>query len=44
LFGPHGALGLEASVPDVMLGRQRDLMGSLFPPMRADLLTFYLPV
>ncbi len=44
LLGPHGALGLEASVPDVMLGRQRDLMCSLFPPMHADLLTFYLPV
>ncbi len=44
LLGPNGALGLEAALPDVVLGRQRDLMSSLFPPMHADLLTFYLPV
>ena len=44
LLGPNGAFGLETAVPDVMLGRQRDLMCSLFPPVRADLLTFYLPV
>lgn len=44
VFGPHGALGLEARHPDVLLGRQRELMSVLFPPTSADLLTFYLPV
>jgi predicted N-acetyltransferase YhbS len=44
LFGPHGALGLEARHADVMLGRQRDLMAVLFPSVSADLLTYYLPV
>ena len=44
LFGPHGALGLEARHPDLMLGRQRKVMSVLFPPVEADLLTFYLPV
>ena len=31
LLGPHGALGLEAALPDVMLGRQRDLMSLAVP-------------
>ena len=44
LLGPHGALGLEERHPDVLLGRQRELMAALFPPQRADLLTYYLPV
>lgn len=44
LFGPYGATGLEEREPDCWLGRQRDLMGALFPPVTADLLTFYLPV
>jgi GNAT superfamily N-acetyltransferase len=44
LFGPYGALGLEARHPDVLLGRQRDVMAVLFPPVTADLLTYYLPV
>lgn len=44
LFGPHGALGLEARHGDVLLGRQRDVMSVLFPPATADLLTYYLPV
>ena len=44
VLGPQGALGLEAAVPDVYLGRQRELMSALFPPMHADLLTFYLPI
>jgi predicted N-acetyltransferase YhbS len=43
LFGPQGALGLEQRMPDCNLGRQRDLMAVLFPPVTADLLTFYLP-
>jgi predicted N-acetyltransferase YhbS len=42
LLGPHGAAGLEQVHGDVMLGRQRDLMEALFPPMTSDLLTFYL--
>jgi predicted N-acetyltransferase YhbS len=42
LLGPLGAAGLEQIHGDVMLGRQRDLMEALFPPMTSDLLTFYL--
>jgi predicted N-acetyltransferase YhbS len=44
LLGPHGALGLEARLPDAWLGRQRDLMDVLFPPQRADLLTYYVAI
>jgi predicted N-acetyltransferase YhbS len=44
LLLPHGAAGLESRHPDLYLGRQRDLMEALFPPMTSDLLTFYLPV
>jgi hypothetical protein len=44
LLGPYGALGLEERLPDCNLGRQRDLMAVLFPPLTADLLTFYLPI
>ncbi len=43
LLGPHGALGLEERQPDCHLGRQRELMAALFPPVTSDLLTFYLP-
>jgi hypothetical protein len=42
LLGPFGAGGLEARHGDVLLGRQRELMEALFPPMTSDLLTFYL--
>jgi predicted N-acetyltransferase YhbS len=42
LLGPFGAAGLESHHGDVLLGRQRDLMEALFPPMTSDLLTFYL--
>jgi predicted N-acetyltransferase YhbS len=42
LFG-SGAAGLEDRHPDAFLGRQADLMRTLFPPQSADLLTFYLP-
>jgi hypothetical protein len=38
-----GAAGLEDRFPDCYLGDQADLMQALFPPQRADLLTFYLP-
>ncbi len=44
VLGPAGATGLEERHPDMMLGRQRELMAVLFPPVQADLLTFYLPV
>ena len=44
LVGPHGAVGLERRHGDVLLGRQRDLMATLFPPSTSDLLTFYLPI
>jgi predicted N-acetyltransferase YhbS len=42
LLGPFGAAGLEARHGDVRLSRIRELMEILFPPMRSDLLTFYL--
>ena len=38
-----GAVGLEARFADAYLGEQRALMEALFPPLRADLLSFYLP-
>lgn len=43
LFGPHGIAGLAASHADVYPGPNADLMRALFPPIDADLLTFYLP-
>ncbi|HEX9993544.1 MAG TPA: GNAT family N-acetyltransferase [Acidimicrobiales bacterium] len=43
VLGPYGAAGLGERLPDCNLGRQRDLMAALFPPLTADLLTFYLP-
>jgi len=42
VFGPHGALELEATHADLNLGRQRALMETLFPPLRADILVFYI--
>ncbi len=42
LFG-GGAAALEDRFPDAYLGRQEELMHTLFPPQSADLLTFYLP-
>jgi hypothetical protein len=44
VLGPHGALGLEERHADVRLGRQRELMAVLFPPVTADVLTFFLPL
>lgn len=38
-----GAAALEDRFPDAYLGRQEELMHTLFPPQSADLLTFYLP-
>jgi len=43
LFGPHGIEGLARSHTDVYPGPNADLMRALFPPVEADLLTFYLP-
>ncbi|QFZ21794.1 GNAT family N-acetyltransferase [Saccharothrix syringae] len=43
LFGPHGIDGLTARQPDVYPGPNAELMRVLFPPVRADVLTFYLP-
>jgi hypothetical protein len=43
LFGPHGIEGLSALHADVYPGPQVDLMRALFPPVEADLLTYYLP-
>ncbi|APU16382.1 GNAT family N-acetyltransferase [Actinoalloteichus fjordicus] len=42
LFGPHGIVGLSHRHPDVYPGPNVDVMAALFPPVRADLLTFYL--
>lgn len=43
LFGPHGIAGLTARHADVYPGPNAGLMRALFPPVDADLLTFYLP-
>jgi predicted N-acetyltransferase YhbS len=43
LFGPYGIGGLAERHADVYPGRNDGLMRTLFPPVRADLLTFYLP-
>ncbi|MFJ6676878.1 GNAT family N-acetyltransferase [Actinosynnema sp. NPDC091369] len=43
LFGPHGIKGLTARFPDVYPGPNADLMHTLFPPVRGDLMTFYMP-
>jgi predicted N-acetyltransferase YhbS len=43
LFGPHGITGLAERHPDVYPGPNEAVMRALFPPVRADLLTLYLP-
>lgn len=43
LFGPHGAARLERRHADCNLGPQRMLADALFPPVSADVLTFYVP-
>ncbi|MBB5954134.1 putative N-acetyltransferase YhbS [Saccharothrix tamanrassetensis] len=43
LFGPHGLRGLTARCPDVYPGPNAELMHTLFPPVRSDLITFYMP-
>jgi predicted N-acetyltransferase YhbS len=42
LFGPHGLKGLTARFPEVYPGPNAELMHALFPPVRGDLMTFYL--
>jgi hypothetical protein len=43
LFGPYGLKGLTARFPDVYPGPNAELMHTLFPPVRGDLMTFYIP-
>jgi hypothetical protein len=43
LFGPEGIAGIAELHPDVYCGPNEALMSVLFPPLRADLMTFYLP-
>lgn len=44
LFGPEGFAGLSRRHPDVFAGSAaRPLLSTLFPPVRSDILTLYLP-
>jgi hypothetical protein len=43
LLGPHGMHGPARRHPDVYPGRDPELYEVLLPPLRADLLTYYLP-
>jgi GNAT superfamily N-acetyltransferase len=43
LLGPLGARGLAERHPDVLLGKQADLMEVLFPPRTADVHTWVAP-
>ena len=43
LFGPLGMHGLSRRRPDVYPGRDPEWFDAVFPPLRADLLTYYLP-
>ncbi|GGL37615.1 GNAT family N-acetyltransferase [Planomonospora parontospora] len=42
LFGPHGMEGLARIRPDVYAGEE-ELFQALFPPLTADVLSYYLP-
>ncbi|GGZ55943.1 hypothetical protein GCM10010387_57580 [Streptomyces inusitatus] len=42
LFGPHGIEGLSRIRPDVYAGDE-ELFRALFPPLTADVLSYYLP-
>ncbi|MFF4190612.1 GNAT family N-acetyltransferase [Nonomuraea sp. NPDC001831] len=42
LFGPYGIEGLTRIRPDVYTGEE-ELFQALFPPLTADLLSYYLP-
>lgn len=43
LLGPHGAKGLAERHPDVLLGKQAEVMEVLFPPRTADVHTWVAP-
>lgn len=43
LFGPHGIQGLAQVRADVYPGPDEELFSTLFPPLTADLSTYYLP-
>ncbi|MER5423497.1 GNAT family N-acetyltransferase [Streptosporangium roseum] len=43
LFGPHGIDGLSRIRPDVYPGPDSRLFHALFPPLTADVLSYYLP-
>ncbi|MGV9773147.1 GNAT family N-acetyltransferase [Streptosporangium sp. NPDC003464] len=43
LFGPHGIDGLSRIRPDVYPGPDSELFHALFPPLTADVLSYYLP-
>ncbi|MFE6501924.1 GNAT family N-acetyltransferase [Kitasatospora sp. NPDC057738] len=43
LFGPYGIEGLSRIRPDVYGRGDEELHRALFPPLTADLLTYYLP-
>ncbi|GAA4224631.1 hypothetical protein GCM10023075_20660 [Streptosporangium album] len=43
LFGPHGIDGLSQIRPDVYPGPDGQLFHALFPPLTADVLSYYLP-
>lgn len=43
LLGPHGLAGLARRHPDVYAGPDVATYDALFPPLTADLLTYYLP-
>ncbi|MFF5206983.1 GNAT family N-acetyltransferase [Streptosporangium sp. NPDC000396] len=43
LFGPHGIDGLSRIRPDVYPGPDDELFQALFPPLTADVLSYYLP-
>ncbi|PPK92099.1 acetyltransferase (GNAT) family protein [Kineococcus xinjiangensis] len=43
LLGPLGMHGLARRRPDVYPGPDAELFDALFPPLSADLLTYYLP-
>ncbi|WP_040338357.1 GNAT family N-acetyltransferase [Candidatus Blastococcus massiliensis] len=43
LLGPLGITGLDRLYADVVPGPQAEALAALFPPLTADLLTYYLP-
>ena len=43
LFGPWGIQGLARLRPDVLPGDDVELFAAIFPPVTADVLSYYLP-